>query len=276
MVLDAFPGGSSVEIIPAENKIIGISRFNHGGVPTNFANYFVIVFDRPFSAHGVWSPDSVQARRHASSTGKHVGRLSEVRHRARRTWSAARSLPRSSVPSRPCAISSARSATPTSIPCASGRRQSWNEALGRVRIEGGLEDQRRTFYSALYRSIVFPHRFYEFNEDNRPVYFSPYDGKVHEGVLYTDTGFWDTFRAAHPLYNLLFPEISAEILQGLLNAYDQSGWLPSWSSPGHRDCMIGNHAFSLLADGWAKGIRSFDAQKAVTAMVHDANTQAPN
>ena len=93
------------------------------------------------------------------------------------------------------------------------------------------------------------------NENNRPVYFSPYDGKIHEGVLYTDTGFWDTFRAAHPLYNLLFPEISAEILQGLLNAYDQSGWLPSWASPGHRDCMIGNHAFSLLADGWAKGIR---------------------
>ena len=72
--------------------------------------------------------------------------------------------------------------------------------------------------------------------------------KVHQGVLYTDTGFWDTFRAAHPLYNLLFPEISAEILQSLLNSYDQSGWLPSWSSPGHRDCMIGNHSFSLLAD----------------------------
>ena len=95
-------------------------------------------------------------------------------------------------------------------------------------------------------------------------------------MLYTDTGFWDTFRAAHPLYNLLFPEVSAEILQGLLNAYDQSGWLPSWASPGHRDCMIGNHAFSLLADGWVKGIRSFDADKAVAAMVHDANTQAPD
>ena len=152
----------------------------------------------------------------------------------------------------------------------------WNEALGRVRIEGGLEDQRRTFYSALYRSILYPAPFLRIQRAaTSPVYFSPYDGKVHEGVLYTDSGFWDTFRAAHPLYNLLFPEISAEILQGLLNAYDQSGWLPSWASPGHRDCMIGNHAFSLLADGWVKGIRSFDAQKAVTAMVHDANTQAP-
>ena len=95
-------------------------------------------------------------------------------------------------------------------------------------------------------------------------------------MLYTDTGYWDTFRAAHPLYNLLYPEVSAEILQGIINAYDQSGWLPEWASPGHRGCMIGNHAFSLLADGWFKGIRSFDASKAVDAMVHDANSQGPD
>jgi predicted alpha-1,2-mannosidase len=136
-------------------------------------------------------------------------------------------------------------------------------------------DQQRTFYSTFYRSILFPHKFYELNTQGQPVYFSPYDDKVHAGYLYTDSGFWDTFRAAHPLYNLLFPEVSGEILQGLLNAYDESGWLPEWSSPGHRDCMIGNHAFSLLTDGWVKGIRTFDAQKAVTAMVHDANAEGP-
>ncbi|HYG34407.1 MAG TPA: glycoside hydrolase family 92 protein, partial [Clostridia bacterium] len=126
------------------------------------------------------------------------------------------------------------------------------------------------------RAIAYPHKFYELDENNQPVYFSPYDGKLHKGVLYTDTGFWDTFRAAHPLYNILFPEVSAEILQGLINAYEQSGWLPSWASPGHRGCMIGNHAFSLLADGWVKGIRSFDPEKALAAMVHDANTQGPD
>jgi predicted alpha-1,2-mannosidase len=127
----------------------------------------------------------------------------------------------------------------------------------------------------VYRSLIFPHRFHEFDENNKPIYFSPYDGKVHSGHLYTDTGYWDTFRASHPLYNLLFPEISAEIMQGNLAAYEQSGWLPSWSSPGHRDCMIGNHAFSLFADAWVKGITNFDAGKAVEAMVHDANTQSP-
>ena len=254
------PGRLAVEIIPAENKIIGICRFNHGGVPDEFRQLLRDRLRPAVRRHGMWTPDDVQAGE-AEARRQACRGLSEVRRAPEQAGRAARWLPPSSARSRRCAISSARSATRISTPSASGRRRRWNEALGRARIEGGTEDQRRTFYSALYRSIIFPHRFYEYNEQGQPVYFSPYDGKVHEGVLYTDTGFWDTFRAAHPLYNLLFPEISAEILQGLLNAYDQSGWLPSWSSPGHRDCMIGNHAFSLLADGWVKGIRSFDAQQ---------------
>src|ERR1035437_351989 len=273
VVLDAFPGGSSVEIIPAENKVIGISRFNHGGVPTNFANYFVIVFDRPFSAHGVLSSDFVQTNA-TKLDSKHAGAY--FKFEAAPDGLVGCKVASSFISPEQALRNLQREVGDADFNALRLRaEQSWNQALGRIRIEGGLEHQQRTFYSALYRSIVYPHRFYEYNEANHPAYFSPYDGKVHEGVLYTDTGFWDTFRAAHPLYNLLSPEISAKILQGLLNAYDQSGWLPSWASPGHRDCMIGNHAFSLLADGWAKGGRSFDAQKAVTAMMHDANTQAP-
>ena len=136
-------------------------------------------------------------------------------------------------------------------------------------MEGGSEDQRRTFYSCLYRALLFPEKFYEFNAQGKPVHYSPYDGKLHDGVLYTDSGFWDTFRAAHPLYNLLFPEVSAEIQQSLVNTYLESGWLPEWPGPGHRSIMIGQNSFSLLADAWVKGVRNFDAAKAVEAMVHD-------
>ena len=274
IVLDAFPGGSSVEVVPAENKIVGLSRYNHGGVPAGFANYFVIVFDRPFAAHGVWSPEGVKPGE-ARLEGKQAGGFVKFDTSNGRVVGCR-------VGSSFISLEQARRNLEREIGEAdfeTVRRRAedrWNEVLNRARIEGGTEDLRRTFYCALYRSIVYPHRFYEFNERGRPVYFSPYDGQVHEGVLYTDTGFWDTFRAAHPLYNLLFPEVSAELLQGLLNAYAQSGWLPAWSSPGHRPCMIGNHAFSLLADGWVKGIRSFDADQAVAAMVHDANTQGPN
>ena len=273
VVLDAFPRGSSVEIIPAENKIIGTTRYNHGGVPDNFTNCFVIVFDRPFAASGVWTPDSVQANA-TKLNGKHVGAY--VKFNAAVGEVVGCKVASSFISPEQAQRNLQREIGDADFDSIRRRaEQSWNEALGHARVEGGSEEQQRTFYSALYRSIVYPHRFYEYNEQGKPVYYSPYDGKLHDGVLYTDTGFWDTFRAAHPLYNLLYPEVSAEILQGLLNAYNQSGWLPSWASPGHRSCMIGNHAFSLLADGWVKGIQSFDAAQAVAAMVHDANTQEP-
>ncbi len=273
VVLDAFPGGSTVEIVPAENKIIGTTHYNHGGVPNTFSNYFVIVFERPFTAFGVWSPESTRAGV-KQNFGKHVGAYVKFDADAH---TVVECRVASSFISHEQATRNLEQEIGNADFDAIRRRAGdrWNEMLGRLRIEGGTLDQQRTFYSAFYRAILFPHKFYELNAPGKPVYFSPYDGKVHEGVLYTDTGFWDTFRAAHPLYNLLFPEVSAEILQGLLNASDQSGWLPEWSSPGHRDCMIGNHAFSLLADGWIKGLRGFDAQKAVTAMVHDANAQGP-
>ncbi len=273
VVLDAFSGGSSVEIIASENKVIGVCRNNHGGVPKGFGNYFVVVFDQPFEEHGVWTPEGVQAGV-SKLENKHAGAYFKFKtgssHVVGCKVASSFISPEQALRNLQQEIGDADF---QSIRLRAEER--WNEALGRARVEGGTDDQQRTFYSALYRSILYPHKFYEMDEQGHKVYFSPYDGKVHEGVLYTDTGFWDTFRAAHPLYNLLFPEVSAEILQGLLNAYDQSGWLPSWSSPGHRDCMIGNHAFSLLADGWAKGIRSFDPKKAVDAMVHDANAEGP-
>jgi len=273
VVLDAFSNGSVVEVIPKENKVIGICRNNSGGVPNNFSNYFVIVFDRPFTAYGTWTPDSIKEGQ-AKLTDKHVGAYLKFKVKQGKPVS--------------CKVASSY-LSPTqaqrNLDREIGKRDfnaalqfadaAWNDTMNRLRVEGGSEEQQRTFYSAVYRSLIFPHRFHELDENNKPVYFSPYDGKVHSGYLYTDTGYWDTFRASHPLYNLLFPEISAEIMQGNLAAYEQSGWLPSWSSPGHRDCMIGNHAFSLFADAWVKGITNFDAGKAVEAMVHDANTQSP-
>ncbi len=272
VVLDAFPGGSTVEIIPSQNKIVGTTRYNHGGVPNNFSNYFVIVFDQPVTESGVWSPGSLQ-KDVKQLTGNHVGAYVKF---ASGSGTVVNCKVASSFISPEQAMQNLQQEIGDADFDTIKKRadERWNEMLGRARVEGGTMDLQRTFYSTFYRSILFPHKFYEMNA-GKPVYFSPYDGKVHEGYLYTDTGFWDTFRAAHPLYNLLFPEVSAEILQGLLNAYDQSGWLPEWSSPGHRDCMIGNHAFSLLTDGWFKGIRSFDPQKAVAAMVHDANGQGP-
>lgn len=274
VVLDAFDNNSSVEIIPAENKVIGICRNNRGGVPDNFANHFVIVFDRPFTAHGTWTPEGVQAGQEKLAA-KHTGAYFkfDVSPGQAVSCKVASSYINADQAQRNLDREIGNADFDTVLKQAD---EKWNRTFGLVRVEGGTEEQQRTFYSSFYRSVIFPHRFYEFDAAGKPVYFSPYDGKVYSGYLYTDTGFWDTFRASHPLYNLLFPEVSGEIVQGLLAAYDQSGWLPSWSSPGHRGCMIGNHAFSLMADAWVKGVTNFDAGKAVDAMVHDANTQAPD
>jgi predicted alpha-1,2-mannosidase len=273
LVLDAFPGGSNIKILPEERKIIGVSRFNHGGVPQNFANYFVVKFDQPFKSHGTWQPGDI-AKGSDSAEGDQVGAYLEFAADKGDaiTYQVASSFISHEQAERNLSQEIGTDKFDQTLAKAG---KLWNECLGQIEIEGGTEEQRRTFHSALYRSSLFPHTFYEINARGDKYYYSPYDGKVHEGVMYTDSGLWDTFRAVHPLFNLLHPEINTEILNGLLNAYDESGWLPAWASPGHRDCMIGNHAFSLFADAWVKGIRDFDAEHALEAMVHDANTEGP-
>ena len=93
--------------------------------------------------------------------------------------------------------------------------------------------------------------------------------------MYTDNGFWDTFRAVHPLFTLLYPEVSERVTQSILNAYDESGFMPEWASPGHRECMIGNNSISLLTDAWMKGIRTICPEKALEAMIHQTEARHP-
>lgn len=271
VILDLFASekDSTVEIIPSENKIVGVARNNRGAVPGDFGNYFVIVFDQPFTASGVWSNELAMAQI-AKVNGKHVGAF--LKFDAGKTPVIGCRVASSFISPEQAMRNLQTEIGDADFETIRARAEaSWNAALGRAKVEGGTEEQQRTFYSALYRSVMFPHRFYEHDAQGQPVYYSPYDGKVHAGFMYTDTGYWDTFRAAHPLYNLLFPEVSAEIVQGVLNAQRECGWLPQWSSPGWRNAMIGNHAFSVLADAWVKNIRTFDLQEAVTAISHDAH-----
>jgi predicted alpha-1,2-mannosidase len=271
LILDLLPGdkASSIQILPDQNKIVGVARSNQGAVPDNFGNYFVITFDQPFAASGVWSNDTATAGA-TNLTGKHVGAY--LKFDAAKTPVVTCRVASSFISPEQAQLNLDREIGQASFETIRRRAEdAWNGMLNRARIAGGTEEQRRTFYSALYRSILFPHRFNEVDAADQPVYYSPYDGKIHHGYLFTDSGYWDTFRAAHPLYNLLFPEISAQIVAGVMNSYRESGWLPQWSSPGNRNAMIGNHAFSLLADAWVKNVRSFEVHDAVAAMVHDAH-----
>ena len=215
--VNPFLGG---HIVFDGNGATGYSVQNHGGVPDGFRNYFVIKADAPLGEHFTTSRGQVVTLYIASSF------ISEEQ--------AVRNL--DEVLDRPF----------DEVKTAAQAR--WDEILGRIRVSGGTEDQMRTFYSCLYRSTLFPRKFYEIGPDGNPVHYSPYNGKVEPGYLYTDTGFWDTFRALFPLLNLVYPDVSREILQGLANVARENDFLPEWASPGHRGCMIGNNSAAVVAD----------------------------
>jgi len=93
--------------------------------------------------------------------------------------------------------------------------------------------------------------------------------------MYTDNGFWDTFRSQFPLNTILHPEMEGRYMQALLAAQQQCGWLPAWSFPSETGGMLGNHAISLLTDAWVKGIRSFSPDSALKAYYHEATNKGP-
>ncbi|RYZ25784.1 MAG: glycoside hydrolase family 92 protein, partial [Chitinophagaceae bacterium] len=154
-------------------------------------------------------------------------------------------------------------------------KKHWNDVLGRLSVEGGSEDQVKTFYSCLYRTVQFPQKLYELDATNSIVHYSPYNGKTEKGYLFGGTGFWDTFRALYPFLNLVYPEINKEMQEGLINDYKEGGWLPEWSSPGYANIMIGNNSASVVADAYIKGLRGYDIETLYQALLHGANNEGP-
>ena len=281
VVVDAFDRGSSIKVIPGENKIVGYTTRNSGGVPANFKNYFVIEFDKPFTYEATFSND-VQPEKPDGSvpvtlkegkleqTDFHTGAVIGFKTKKGEVVHARVA---SSFISPEQAIQNLKELGGDSFEVLVQKgKDAWNEVLGKVEVEGGTLDQYRTFYSCLYRSLLFPRKFYELDANGQPVHYSPYNGETLPGYMYTDTGFWDTFRCLFPFLNLMYPSVNQEIQEGLINTYKESGFFPEWASPGHRGCMIGNNSVSLLVDAWMKGIQTVDAEKALEAMIHQ--TQA--
>lgn len=148
-------------------------------------------------------------------------------------------------------------------------RDAWEAGLSRVDVEG-TPAQERTFYTCLYRALKFPHALHEVDAAGRTVHYSPFDGKVHDGVGYTDSGLWDTFRTQFPFLSVVYPERFGEIVEGWLNAYREGGWLPQWPNPGGTHGMVGSHADAMVADAMVKGIKGFDLETAYRALRKDA------
>ena len=258
LVIDGYVGQWDMHIDVEKRQITGWvnnQRFvNHA---ETFRSYFVLQFDRPFTAHGQWEG------------GVYVGFApgTKVQVKAASSYISEQQAWLNLTTE----LGNDRTLEQT---CERGR-QTWNELLGRVLVEGGTLEQQRTFYSCLFRANLFSRKFYERRADGTPYYYSPYDGQVHEGYMYTDNGFWDTFRSQFPLTCLLHPTQQGHYMQALLQAQHECGWLPSWSFPGETGGMVGNHAMSLLADAWAKGIRTVPADSILKAYAHEAMNKGP-
>lgn len=282
VVIDAFDRGSAIEVID-DRTIAGYTTRNSGGVPENFRNYFVMTFDKPFSgleltdAPASYKPGSkvLYPEGGKSVEGDHA--VAKVHFTTVRGEQVNVRIASSFI-SREQAFQNLKELGDMDFDGVKEQaRKRWDEVLGAIEVEGGSIDQYRTFYSCLYRSVLFPRKFYEVTADGQVVHYSPYNGEVLPGYMYTDTGFWDTFRSLFPLLNLVYPSVNAEIQAGLANTYRESGFLPEWASPGHRGCMVGNNSASVVSDAILKGVTPeedvetlYEAMASGTDKVHPA------
>ena len=272
ILVDAFDRGSAIEILKDKNAIIGYTTRNSGGVPDNFKNYFVIVFDKPFEMTQIVTDGKIQ-RSGLKSESKHSGAF--VGFSTKRGEEVIAKVASSFISYEQAWLNLNEVSNKDFDEVKQEGRDAWNEVLGKIEIEGGNLDQKRTFYSTLYRSTLFPRKFYEIDASGNVVHYSPYNGQVLPGYMYTDTGFWDTFRALFPLLNLVYPFVNQEIQEGLVNTYKESGFLPEWASPGHRGIMIGNNSASVVADAYLKGLRGYDIETLYEAMLHGTKNVHP-
>lgn len=252
VIVDAYDQGSYIKVLPEKQAIVGYTTKNCGGVPENFRNWFVVKFDKPFESVMVYDGPAKGLDKKLEFEGNHA--LAAVSFSTKRNEKVGVKAASSFISLDQAWLNLEEVGDKTFAQVKAEAKERWNEVLGRIQVGGGSDDQYRTFYSCLYRATLFPRKFYEINSNGTPVHYSPYDGQIHNGYMYTDTGFWDTFRALFPLLNLVYPSVNAEIQQGLANIARENKFLPEWSSPGHRGCMVGNNSASVVADAILKGI----------------------
>lgn len=272
VVVDAFDKGSYIKIDAANRRIVGYSTRNSGGVPANFKNYFVIEFDKPFTYQATVR-DSVLQENVGEQQTDHAGAI--IGFSTRKGEQVHVRVASSFISPEQAMLNLKELGDGNFDGLVAQGKEAWNKVLGRIDVEGGNLDQYRTFYSCLYRSLLFPRKFYEIDAQGQVVHYSPYNGEVLPGYMYTDTGFWDTFRCLFPLLNLIYPSVNKEIQEGLINTYKESGFFPEWASPGHRGCMIGNNSASVLVDAYMKGVKVDDLETLYKGLIHGTENVHP-
>ncbi len=272
VVTDAFDRGSYVKIIPGENKIIGYTTRNSGGVPDNFKNYFVVIFDKPFSYFSTVNDGEIK-NGETEFEGNHAGTI--IGFSTSNNEQVHARVASSFISYKQAELNLNELGNAGFDEIAARGKGRWNEVLGKIQVEDDNIDNLRTFYSNLYRTVLFPRNLSEIDAHGNVMHYSPYNGQTLPGYMFTDTGFWDTFRSLFPLLNLVYPAESKKMQEGLVNAYKESGFLPEWASPGHRNIMVGNNSASVVADAYLKGLRGYDIETLWEAVKHGANNVHP-
>lgn len=272
LLLDGFHKGSSFKYNSANNTITGYTSYNSGGVPSNFKNYFIIQLDRQAESVAVWNDTIISDANEIEAKKAGMILLLDISSEKSVILKVASSF----VSPEQAALNLQMEVGNDNFDNTMAKAKSvWNKELGKIEAEGGTKDQLTTFYTALYRTLLFPRKFHEINKDGQTVHYSPFNGEVKPGPLFTDNGFWDTFRSAFPLTTILNPELNSQMMEGLSNTYKESGWLPEWASPGHRDCMIGSNSASIIADSYLKGIRGYDIETLYKAILKNSEEEGP-
>jgi predicted alpha-1,2-mannosidase len=258
-----------IEILPESNEIIGYNsdRFSYmlGPDIPNFKGFFVLRFSKPFARWGIWKEDHLLAGK-LRLTGDHLGGY--VYFDTQEDEPVMVKVATSFI-----SIEQARQNLENEIPdwdfekLVADNRAGWKTYFDRVKVNGGTEDQKTVFYTALYRTLQYPRIFSEYGK-----YYSAFDDTIHKGVSYNDYSLWDTFRALHPWLTLVAPEHVNPMIQSLLQMYDEGGWMPKWPNPTYSNIMIGTHSDAVIADAFVKNFRGYDVMKAYEAVYKNAMT----
>ncbi len=273
IVIDALDRGSYVKVFPKERKIVGYTKRYARGKLTNFKNYFVIYLDRDIEFYSLASDGKLIGKKEESASN-HSGMV--VGFKTGKGEQVQLKVASSFISQEQAELNLQREVGTSDFDAIRNIAElRWNQTLGKIEVSGGTEEQMRTFYSCLYRTLFFPNKLYEIDAEGKEVHWSPYNGKILPGKMFGGTGFWDTFRALYPLLNLVYPEINKEMQEGLVNDYLEGGFLPEWSSPGFADIMIGNNSASIVSDAYIKGLRGYDVDKLYEALLHGANNEGP-
>jgi predicted alpha-1,2-mannosidase len=249
---------------------------NMGPAIKNFRGYFIIQFEKPFASYSVWEDADTTNNENPSDahiyknkdelSGAHIGAFVRFNQETD-------NLINIRIASSFISLKQARENLHKEISTwdfqkvSDKNKSEWNNYFKRIDISTNDKNEQTIFYTAIYHSLLYPRQFSEYGR-----YYSPYDGKIHNGVSYTDYSMWDTFRALHPLLTLLDPEDVSPMIQSMVQMYEQGGWIPKWPNPSYTNIMIGTPADAIIADAFVKGFRDFDVKKAYAAIYKDAMT----